>query len=111
MISGRLKKADLVRIMAGKDRGKSAKVEKILWRRGRVVVAGINLAKKHVRPTKKYLSGGIISQPLAISVSNVMVICPNCQKTARVGLRATGDQKFRLCKKCGQNLELEKGRL
>jgi len=105
MKSVKIKKGDLVRIITGKDRGKSGRTERVLPRQQRLVVAGVNLAKKHVRQSTRRQPGGIVTKPLTISISNVMLICPNCQKMARVGVRMTGEYNLRVCKKCGQNVD------
>lgn len=99
---------DTVKVLSGKDRGKTGKVEKALPREGKVVVSGVNIVKKHVRPGRGK-EGGIVEKTLPIDVSNVMLLCPQCGQLARVGykvdgstsLTTGGEKKWRVCKKCG----------
>lgn len=109
----KIKKGDQVIVIAGKDRGKEGKVEKVMLKEGKIVVAGINIIKKHIRPSSKYPKGGIIEMPSPIDVSNVMLKCPHCQKATRVGyiFIKKDDKKSRLkrriCKKCKQQIDKE----
>jgi len=101
----RIRKGDKVRIIKGKDRGREGTVEKVLPKERKVVVAGLNIYKKAVRPTQRNPKGGIIEIAKPLPVENVMLICPHCQKLTRVGYRIRGDKKFRICKKCQQELK------
>jgi len=96
----KIKKDDLVKIISGKDRGKTAKVLKVFKQQRKVVIEGLNLQKKHVRPKKEGEKGQRIETPRAIPVSNIMIVCPKCQKTTRIGYIKKGNNKFRICKKC-----------
>ncbi len=91
---------DKVKIISGKDRGKTGKVEKAFPKKGKVLVPGINVVKKHVRPSEDNPEGGVVEKSLPIDVSNVMLVCPECGKPTRVGYKLKGDQKWRKCKKC-----------
>jgi large subunit ribosomal protein L24 len=94
-------KNDKVYIIAGKDRGKSGEVTRVLAKDGQVVVAGINIAKKAVKPSKKNAGGGIIEITRPVPVSNVALVCPSCSKPARVGYIVAKDgKKVRVCKRC-----------
>jgi large subunit ribosomal protein L24 len=97
----RIKKDDQILIIKGKDRGKRGKVLEVLPREGKVVVEGLNLRKKHVRPKKGNEKGQVVEIPAAIQESNVMLICPKCGKPAKVGAKIIEKKKYRLCKKCG----------
>ena len=99
----KIKKGDKVKIILGKDRGKEGKVEFVLARKNKLFVGGANLYKRHVRKHKD-IQGGIIDIPKPLDVSNVALICPNCNKTTRVGFKLAGDTKFRICKKCGKEI-------
>ena len=101
----RIKKGDNVRIMAGKDSGKSGIVESVSAATGRVMVKGLNMYKKHVKPSRKYPTGGIIDINKSIDVSNVMLICPNCGKMTRVAYDFENQSKIRICKKCSKSVE------
>ena len=95
-----MKVGDEVLVIAGKDKGKKGKIETSLPKKGKVVVSGINLYKKHAKPDGKMTKGGIIDLTKPLSVSNLLIICPNCHLPTRVG----ADQKEkgkRVCGKCG----------
>ncbi len=87
-------------VVTGKERGKTGRVLKVMPRAGRLIVEGINLYKKHVRPKKQGQKGEIISFSRSMNISNVMLVCSKCGKRARVGSEMRGDQKVRICKKC-----------
>lgn len=95
-----LKKGDKVQIIKGKDRGKSGKIVRALPARSMVVVEGLNLKKKTVRPKKQGETGEIISVPWPIAAENVMFVCRSCNKPTRVGYRKTDSGKIRYCRKC-----------
>ena len=101
----KIKKGDKVMVIAGKDRGKSGKILRVFPSRERVLVEGVNIVKRHTRPTQKNPQGGIIEREAPIHISNVMLICPRCNKPARVGKRVTEEGKFRVCKRCGEEIE------
>jgi large subunit ribosomal protein L24 len=107
-----VRKGDTVLVMAGKDRGKRGKVERVeRTRRGlAVVIPGINMAKRHQRAQRgRTQTAGIIDLPMPVQISNVMVICPNCDKPTRIGHARLGDQhktRVRVCKHCGEQLEV-----
>ena len=100
----KIHKDDTVKIIIGKDRGKSGKVTDVNIKTGLIVVAGLNLFKKHQRPRKQGEKGEIINVPRPISSSNVRLVCPSCRKITRVGYRFEGaadnPRKIRYCKKC-----------
>lgn len=97
----KIKKNDKVYVIAGKDRGKSGEVTRVLTKAGAVVVAGINIAKKAVKPSKKNAQGGIVEITRPLPVSNVALVCPACGKPARIGYVVAKDgKKTRICKKC-----------
>jgi len=109
-----VRKGDTVLVMAGKDRGKRGKVERVeRTRRGlAAVIPGINMAKRHQRSRGgRQQTAGIIELPQPIQISNVMVVCPNCDRPTRVGHARLDDQqqtRVRVCKHCGEQLELTK---
>jgi large subunit ribosomal protein L24 len=98
----KIRKGDRVRVLTGKDRGKEGNVMRALPREGKVIVDGVNVARKSQRPTRATQQGGIIDKDMPIQVSNVALVCPSCGKPTRVGytIDASG-QKVRVCKKCG----------
>lgn len=106
-----IKKGDTVLIITGKDKGKQGIVSRALPQVNKVIVEGLNIAKKHIRPQGQTRQGGIIEKAMPIQVSNTMLICTECGKPTRVGheRRPMGaDQKMRsvrVCKKCEKVIE------
>ena len=97
----KIKKGDRVRVLTGKDRGKEGEVMRALPGSRKVIVDGVNVAKKHQRPTKSTQQGGIIDKDMPIPVSNVALVCPSCGKATRVGYTFDkSGQKVRMCRKC-----------
>ncbi|MGM0439234.1 MAG: 50S ribosomal protein L24 [Patescibacteria group bacterium] len=101
----KIKKDDKVAIIAGKDKGKTGKVMHAFPKDKQVIVEGLNLMKKHVKPRKQGESGQIIEFPAPMDVSNVKLICPKCGETTRVGIEREGKNKKRVCKKCKKQFE------
>lgn len=99
----RIKKNDQVKIILGKDRGKSGRVLQVDREKGRVVVEGLNMVKKAIRPKGQQQKGGITSVEASLHISDVMIICKKCGPT-RIGYRFENEQKIRFCKKCGEQL-------
>lgn len=97
----KIHKGDTVKIISGKDRGKSGKVIKVLSDRNAIIVDGINTFKKHRRPKKQGEKGEIVTVVRPFAVSNAMLICSSCKEATRVGYKIEGEKKFRYCKKCG----------
>ncbi len=95
-----IKKGDKVQVIAGKDKGKEAVVLRALPSTQRVVVEGVALAKKAMRPTQQNPQGGITTVEAPIHVSNVMLVCPECGKATRVAIKREDGKKVRICKKC-----------
>ncbi len=97
----KIKKGDRVSTTSGKDKGKKGKVLKVLPKKRQVIVEGVNIVKKHTKPTKDSPKGGIIQKEAPIHISNVMVICPSCSKPTRVGHRIDkAGKKSRVCLRC-----------
>ncbi|WP_417228906.1 50S ribosomal protein L24 [Thermophilibacter sp.] len=97
-----VKTGDKVVVLSGKDKGKESVIIRALPAEGKVVVEGVAVVKKAVRPTAQNQQGGFVEKEAAIDVSNVMLVCPKCGKPTRVGhdVNDKGD-KVRVCKKCG----------
>jgi large subunit ribosomal protein L24 len=107
----KVKKGDRVRVLAGKDRGREGVVSAALPDKNKVIVEGVNLAKRHQRPTRMTMQGGIIDKDMPVHVSNVAIVCPSCGAATRVGYRfeegttaKPSRTKHRICKKCGGDL-------
>lgn len=96
----KIRKNDNVKILSGKDRGKTGKVLRVLPTAEKALVEGLNLVKKHVRPRKQGEKGQRVSVPATLDISNLMLICPKCSKAARIGYKQGEKNKFRICKKC-----------
>ena len=98
----KIKKGDRVKVLTGKDRGKVGEVMRALPDEGKVIVDGVNVARKHQRATRATMQGGIIDKDMPVPVENVALVCPSCGKTTRVGYTFGADgSKVRVCKKCG----------
>ena len=96
----KLKKGDRVKVIAGKDLGKDGVIMRVLPDKDKVIVEGVNIAKKHQRPTRATMQGGIIDKDMPIHVSNVALICGSCGAT-RLGYRFDDvGKKIRICRKC-----------
>ncbi|MDP3883158.1 MAG: 50S ribosomal protein L24 [Candidatus Staskawiczbacteria bacterium] len=100
----KVKKGDNVLIIAGKDKGRTGKIIKSLPRELKVLVEGINLKKKHVRPKREGEKGQVVEIPGALTIANIKLICPKCGKATRVGYKIDKDNKSRVCKKCKQEI-------
>ena len=97
----KIRRNDIVQIIAGKDKGKKGKVLRLFSMDNRVIVEGINLVKKHKRRTQQDQQAGITQIPSPIHLSNLMLICKNCNQPTRVGfIILTDGTKSRICKKC-----------
>ena len=101
----RIKKGDNVSVLSGNDKGKTGEVLEVLPKADKIVVKGVNVRKKHVKPRKAGEEGGIISVECAIPSSKVNVVCPKCGKVTKVGYTVEKDEKVRVCKKCGAKLK------
>jgi large subunit ribosomal protein L24 len=99
---------DTVQILTGSDRGKQGRVLRVFPDKGTVLVEHVRVVKKTVSSkTGKRTKGGIAEQESPINASNVALVCPNCGPT-RVGSKQDGDQRVRVCKKCGQTVAVKK---
>jgi large subunit ribosomal protein L24 len=99
----KLRKEDLVQVVAGKDKGKQGKVVRIDRTKGRVIVAGVNMVKKAQKKRSQTDRGGIVEIEAPLHVSNVMIVCKKCGPT-RIGYKIEGESKKRVCRKCGEAL-------
>lgn len=100
----KIKKNDQVLIIAGKDKGKRGKVLEVFTSIQKIMVENINLAKKHRRPRKQNEKGQIVQVPRPLHLSNVKLICPKCGEASRLGYKLTEAGKYRVCKKCQQEI-------
>ncbi|HLA79238.1 MAG TPA: 50S ribosomal protein L24 [Vicinamibacteria bacterium] len=98
----RLRRNDVVLVIAGKDAGKQGKILKVIPEKNRVIVQGVGFIKRHTRPNpQRNIKGGIAEREAPIHASNVMVVCGECGKRTRIGARTLADgRKVRICRRC-----------
>lgn len=102
----RIKRNDTVLVIAGRERGRQGTVRQILTDRGRVIIQGINIIKRHQKPRSIQQPGSIVEREAPIHISNVMLLCKSCNRPVRVGFRTRPDGvKVRVCKRCGQDID------
>jgi large subunit ribosomal protein L24 len=102
----KIRKGDKVQVLTGKYRGQEGKVLKSFPEGRRVVVEGVNLIKKHTRPSQENPQGGIVTKEAPIDASNVALICDSCARVVRVAYRTDNEgRKRRVCRKCGTDLD------
>lgn len=101
----KIRKGDKVVVIAGKDKGKETRVLGTKPESERVVCEHVAIAKKATRPTQKNPQGGIIEIEMPIHVSNVMLVCPKCDKPTRVSSKRVDGNRIRVCKKCGADID------
>jgi large subunit ribosomal protein L24 len=105
-VAAKIKRNDQVQVLAGRDRGRRGEVRQVIGDKGRAIVTGINLVKKHQRGTGPQQPGGIIEREAAIDVSNLALVCRSCDQAVRVGFRVLEDgRKVRICKKCNEAVD------
>ena len=103
-MAAKIKKGDRVQVLTGKDKGRQGNVLKVLPKEDRVVVEGLNMVTKHVKPRRQGEQGGIVKAEGAIYACKVMPVCPKCGKATRVGHSVKDGKTVRVCLKCGAEL-------
>lgn len=102
----KVKLKDTVKILSGKDRGKTGKVLRVFRKTNKIVVEKVHVVKKHKKQTNKQTDpGGIIEVESPVSLSKVLVVCPSCGKATRIAYTKKEDKKVRICKKCNEVLD------
>ena len=101
----KIKKGDTVKVLSGNDKGKTGEVLEVMPKTEKVIVKGINIKKKHVKPRRQGEEGGIIPKEFPIHTSKLAVVCPKCGKATRIGFEVDGENKVRVCKKCGAKIK------
>lgn len=102
----KIHKNDTILVVAGKDRGKKGKVREVVVKKNRLIVEGVNMIKKHMKPTGRVRQAGIVEREAPIQSSNVMLLCPKCNHPARIGFRFLEDgKKVRFCRACQEVIE------
>lgn len=97
-------KGDNVRVMSGKDRGKTGTVSAAFPTSGKIAIEGVNVFKKNARPKRQGEKGQVVEVSRPMFASKVMLVCPNCKEPTRAGSRTEGSRKVRYCKKCKSNI-------
>lgn len=106
LVKFHIHKNDMVKVIAGKEKGKTGKVLRVLPKKNRVIVEKVNFIKRHSRPSGKTRQGGIIEKEAPLHVSNVLLLCPKCNEGVRTGHQALeAGKKARVCRKCGELIE------
>lgn len=105
-----VKKGDKVLVLSGDDKGKTGKVLQIFPKEGRAIVEGINMVYRHKKPRSAQETGGIIKTEAPIYLCKLQVVCPECGEPARMGFAKTGDEKSRVCKKCGKAIDIKEAK-
>lgn len=101
-----LRKGDEVLVLSGKEKGRRGKVQRVLAGKGTVIVEGLNLAKKHTKPTRSNPQGGVIDKAMPLPAGKVMLVCPACSRPARIKKERDADGSLaRTCKKCGRSMD------
>ena len=101
----KLRKGDNVIVLSGNDKGKTGEVLEVIPSTQKIVVKGVNIRKKHVKPRKAGEEGGIIPSEFPIHSSKVALLCPKCGKATKIGYKIEDNKKVRICKKCGAELK------
>ena len=101
----KLRKGDNVMVLSGNDKGKTGEILDIIPNTQKVIVKGVNIRKKHVKPRKAGEEGGIIPSEYPIHSSKVNIVCPKCGKPVKIGYVVEDGKKVRVCKKCGAKLK------
>ena len=101
-----VKKEDTVQVITGKNKGKRGRIISVIPKAMKVIVEGVNVKKKHMKPNKQYQQGGIIDKEAPIYISNLMLVCPKCDKPTRIGNKVLEDgRKLRECRKCKEVMD------
>jgi large subunit ribosomal protein L24 len=104
-----IRRNDQVKVLSGRDKGKQGRVLRVFPNDAKVLVEHVMVVKKHVRPNpQRNIKGGVAEQESRISISNVMLVCPSCQRPVRIGHELQGDRRVRVCRKCNNVIEGKK---
>ena len=106
--SFKIKKGDTVKVISGKEKGKTGQVLQVDRDNRKIFIEKVNMNKKHMKPSQKRRQGGIIDREGALNISNVMLVCRSCNQAVRVGMKILNDgKKLRYCKKCTEVIDTE----
>ncbi|MDA0352468.1 MAG: 50S ribosomal protein L24 [Chloroflexi bacterium] len=105
-MAAKIKRNDTVQVLHGRDRGRRGDVRGVSPTRGRAIVSGVNIVKRHRRGSSPQDPGGIIEMEAPIHASNLALVCTNCDRATRVGFRSLDDgRKVRFCKRCNEAID------
>ena len=107
MALSRLKKDDSVLVIAGRERGKTGKVLRVIAEKNRVVIDRVNMIKRHQKARGMQQPGGIVEREASVHASNVMLLCGKCSKPTRVATRRDAAGAVRVCKRCGEQIDVK----
>lgn len=96
----KIKKGDNIKVLSGNDKGKTGEVLQVIPKSNTIIVRGVNVRKKSIKPRRQGEEGGIVSLEMPINVSKVALVCPKCGEITRVGYEIIKGEKVRICKKC-----------
>ena len=100
----KIHKDDTVQVLAGKDKGKTGTVVRVIPSKDAVIVSGVNIAKKAMKKRNQQDQGGIVEVEAPLHISNVGIVCKKCGRPVKIGYKFDGDKKIRVCRKCGETL-------
>lgn len=100
----KLKKGDEIKVVTGKDKGKTGKIEKVFSKENKILIPGINQYKRHMKARSQNQPSEIITITKPLSVANVRLVCAKCHELTRVGFQIEKEEKIRICKKCEQKI-------
>ena len=100
----KLKRGDNVMVISGNNKGKTGIIDKILTVQGRVIIGGVNVVKKHIKPSNTSKQSGIVEKSLPIDMSNILIICSNCKKSTKIKYIVKQKEKRRICSKCKETI-------
>jgi large subunit ribosomal protein L24 len=101
-----IKKDDKIKVLTGKDKDKIGKVLSVKSKSGKIIVEGINVVKRHTKPSMKNAQGGILEKEAPLDRSNIMLMCPKCIKSTRIKMKILeNNKKVRVCKKCNEVID------
>ncbi len=101
-----IKKNDTGIVITGAEKGKRGRLLEFRPKKNRLIVEGLNMIKRHMKPSKKYSQGGIIEKEASVHKSNVMLVCTKCDKPTKIGHKfLENGKKIRICRKCGEVIE------
>ncbi|MEK6531639.1 MAG: 50S ribosomal protein L24 [Deltaproteobacteria bacterium] len=102
----RIRRDDQIMVIAGREKGKTGKVIRVIPEKAAVLIEKLNVVKRHQKPSQKYKHGGIVEKEAPLSISNVMILCQKCKGPVRAGIKILSDgKKVRFCKKCKEVLD------